>query len=285
MRVSPKSLILDLLSSVRGREMPVRALIAAAEVFGISAESLRVALVRLLERGLIARNERGQYGMAPAAQPVQSHVVSWTRIEDRLAAWRGAWVAVHTAGLGRSARAQLRRRERAMQFLGLRPLERDLWVRPDNLRGGVGAVRAELYGLGLEPAAPVFGLTDLDADTEARARRLWDASQLRRAYRDLTNTLELSAAHLPQLPVREAMVESFLLGGRAIRQIALDPLLPEPLVPAADRAALVDTLRRYDQLGRSCWRPFMEKQGAPHLRMPRRMPDLQPAQGLAAEGL
>jgi hypothetical protein len=65
------------------------------------------------------------------------------------------------------------------------------------------------------------------------------------------------------------MVESFLLGGQAIRQLALDPLLPEPIVAAADRAALVETMRTYDRLGRACWRPFMTSQGAPHLRTPR----------------
>ena len=53
------------------------------------------------------------------------------------------------------------------------------------------------------------------------------------------------------------MTESFRLGGQAIRQIVLDPLLPEPIVPAAERAALVAALRRYDRMGRSCWAEFM----------------------------
>ena len=53
------------------------------------------------------------------------------------------------------------------------------------------------------------------------------------------------------------MVESFLLGGRVIRQIVLDPLLPEPMVPAAERTALVDAMRPYDRAGRACWASFM----------------------------
>ena len=73
--------------------MPVRALVAAGEVFGISSESVRVALVRLLSRGTIERNERGQYRIAPAAEPIQRHVVSWTHIDERLVPWRGSWVA------------------------------------------------------------------------------------------------------------------------------------------------------------------------------------------------
>ena len=35
------------------------------------------------------------------------------------------------------------------------------------------------------------------------------------------------------------MVESFLLGGRVIRQLVLDPLLPEPILPVGERDALV----------------------------------------------
>ena len=53
------------------------------------------------------------------------------------------------------------------------------------------------------------------------------------------------------------MVESFLLGGRTIRQLVLDPLLPETLVPAAEREALVAAMRRYDRVGRASWARFM----------------------------
>jgi len=50
-----------------------------------------------------------------------------------------------------------------------------------------------------------------------------------------------------------------VLGGRMIREIVLDPLLPEPLVPAAERAALVAAMRDYDRLGRACWAAFMRE--------------------------
>ena len=269
MRPTPKSLILDLLSSLRGQEMPVRALVAAAELFGISAESVRVALVRLCTDGTVERNERAQYRLASAAEPVQRHVAAWTRTEERVVAWRGGWVAVHTAGLPRVDRARVRRRDRALQFLGFRRLESHLFVRPDNLKGGVEGVRDELYALGLDREAIVFGISALDPVTEARARDAWDAEGLRRAYRTTCAALARSTARLERLGEAEAMVESFVLGGRAIRQLALDPLLPEPIVPAGERAALVDAMRVYDRLGRVRWRGFMRSHGAPHLQTPR----------------
>jgi phenylacetic acid degradation operon negative regulatory protein len=266
---APKSLILDLLSSLRGQPMPVRALVAAAEVFGISPESLRVALVRLCSRGTIERNERGQYRIAAAAQPVQAHVAAWTSVDERLVPWRGGWVGVHTAGLERGDRTRVRRRERALLFLGLRALDTHLFVRPDNLKGGVDGVRRALHALGLDQTALVFCMAQLDPDAEARARALWDGMALGRAYRSTCATLERSAARLEGAPEREAMVESFILGGHAIRQLALDPLLPEPIVAVGDRAALLDVLRNYDRLGRARWRGFMKSHGAPHLGAPR----------------
>ncbi|HZP42919.1 MAG TPA: PaaX family transcriptional regulator [Candidatus Binatia bacterium] len=269
MRPAPKSLILDLLSSLRGRPMPVRALVAAADVFGISPESIRVALVRLCGAGTVERNERGHYRLAAAAAPVQRHVAAWTRTEERIVPWRGGWIGVHTAGAAGADRARGRRRDRALHFLGFRRLAAHLFVRPDNLKGGVPAVRDELRALGLDAGAVVFGITGLDPATDARARGLWDAAALRRGYRATCAALARSAARLAQLPEREAMVESFVLGGRAIRQLVLDPLLPEPIVPARERAALVDAMRAYDRLGRARWRGFMRAHGAPHLEAPR----------------
>jgi len=64
------------------------------------------------------------------------------------------------------------------------------------------------------------------------------------------------------------MVESFKLGGRVIRELVGDPLLPEPLLPVAERRALVTALRRYDRAGRRIWASFMARYGAPHIELP-----------------
>lgn len=268
MSPTPKSLILDLLATIGDHSMPVRALVAAGEVFSIRPESLRVALARLLEQGTIERDGRGQYRIARAARAVKQHVVSWNRIEERVTIWRGGWIGVHVASLLRSDRVRLRKRERALRFLGLRELDSGLWLRPDNLAGGIEAVRRELIDLGLDDNAPVFAITKFDESWEARARGLWDAETLRRGYREARARLEKSAARLPQLGDREAMVESFVLGGDVLRTLAVDPLLPEPIVPAGERAALVETMQEYDRLGRDRWKPFMREQGAPHPRTP-----------------
>ena len=68
MRPTAKSLILDLLSTLRGGAMPVRALVAAGNLFGLAENSIRVDLARLVARGIVERNERGQYRMTARAE-------------------------------------------------------------------------------------------------------------------------------------------------------------------------------------------------------------------------
>lgn len=267
MRPTAKSLVLDLLSTARRGAIPVSALVAAGDLFGLAENNVRVALARLVARRLVARDERGAYRLAPAAAAVQDQVSSWRRIEERVRPWRGGWVGVHTAGLPRR-RGAVRRRTRALAYLGFRELAPGLHVRPDNLAGGVTAVRERLRGLGLEPAAPVFALAELDEASDAQARRLWDGAALGRRYRALGAALAASGRRLARLDQRTARVESFLLGGRVIRQLALDPLLPEPIVAVAERRALVDAMLRYDRLGRACWSGALEHRGVAHERAP-----------------
>jgi phenylacetic acid degradation operon negative regulatory protein len=261
-----RSLILDLLSTLRRGTMPVGALVAAGELFGIPGGSVRVALARLLAAGRIARDERGQYRLGSAALPIQQHVSGWRELDRRGVAWDGRWIGVHLPPAG--ARAQRRRRERALRLLGLEALSPGLFVRPGNLRGGCAHVRDELRRLGLESEAPVFVLADLDPDTQARAQALWDAPALIAGYRASRSDLERSAAALPDLAETEAMVESFTLGGRVLQQLVLDPLLPDPILDTRERDALVDAMRDYDRLGRDCWADFLARYGVPHRQAP-----------------
>lgn len=268
MHPTAKSLLLDLLSTLRGAAMPVRALVAAGALFEIAENSIRVELARLTARGLVDRDERGQYRLAPRAAAVQGRVASWTRIDERLVDWTGSWIGAHTAALPRAQRSAAKRRTRAFEFLGFRELDAGLWVRPDNLRGGVAEIRRQLLALGLEEDAPVFAMSELDASATRRALALWDVSALKSGYRETRRALEASERDVPGMPLEQAMVETFLLGGRAIRQLAFDPLLPERILPAAERDALIRAMQRYDRVGRQCWRSFMRAHGAPAHRSP-----------------
>jgi len=262
---SPRSLILDLLSTLRGESMPVGALVAAGTLFGIPEGGMRVALTRLLAKRLVTRDERGRYRLGAGAAAVHRRVVSWRRLEERLRRWEGGWIGMHRRALARGRAGAAA--ERALRLLGFARLAPDLALRPDNLKGGIPAVREELVALGLEPGTLVFALSALDPVSEARARGLWDVAALRRGYARSCAQLAAGEARLARLSERAAMLESFRVGGRVIRELVHDPLLPEPLVPADERRAVVAALRRYDRAGRRAWAAFLARHGAPHVAL------------------
>ncbi len=278
MQPTARSLILDLLGTLGPRSAPVRALVCAGRTLGVAENGVRVALARLVAEGLAESDARGRYRLGPSAASVADSIRSWRRLEEAHRPWSGAWVGAHLAGLARASAPVRRRRARALRFLGFRPLTPGLEVRPDNLAGGVGAVRARLRGLGLDPEALVYSLDGLDAGDDRRARGSWDVRALVAGYRATRARLEASAARLEDLPREEAMAESFLIGGDAIRQLVLDPLLPEPILDARERRALVDAMRSYDRLGRRMWSGWLLGEATE--------PETCPAgvQGLAAAG-
>jgi phenylacetic acid degradation operon negative regulatory protein len=267
-RPTPKSLTLDLLSSLRGGSMPVSALVSAAGLFGIEENALRVAIARLLAAGQIARDERGRYRIGVAAAPIDRRVLGWRRAEESVQRWQGGWWLLHAGTLPPARAAGRRRRAQALRLLGFAALAPRLAVRPDNLRAGLAELHGELDLLGLEQGALLVRASELDPDTDARARLLWKGEELAQAYRRSLQALVASEARLARLPEEKAMAESFLLGGRVIRQLVLDPLLPEPLAPESERRALAQALRRYDRAGRRAWAGFLARHGAPHVATP-----------------
>lgn len=256
MKVNPKNLILDLMLAVGDKPMTARDAIQAGALFHISENSLRVTLARLSATGLIEVAERGAYRLGPAATDLAHEVASWRTMEARLRPWQGGYIAVHSGALGRSDRAALQRRERALQMMGFRPLERGLHIRPDNIEPDLDDVRQRLYKLGLDRDAAVFRASDLDPARETQAAQLWNGQALTQSYRQLRVQLEAWLGGADQLTLQAAARESFLLGGQAIHQLVFDPLLPQPFVDTTARHAFIQAVHRFDQAGRTIWDRF-----------------------------
>jgi len=272
-----RSLILNLLLASKDRSQSARETIAGCALFGIRENNVRVALARLVAEGLIEPTRRGVYRLGPRAAALADDVATWRIAEERVRDWAGGWITVHVGPLGRSDRVVLRVRDRALAMLGLRELDRGLYVRPDNLIGGVDEARERLHRLGLEPAAAVFVATGFDAEREARARKLWDGERLSLAYRTTRLELEHWRTHAGTLEPEAAAREAYLLGNEAIRQIVFDPLLPEPLVNVNERRALAAVVRSHDQVGRTLWQRLrLARDNADHAVAPPHSPQFAP---------
>jgi phenylacetic acid degradation operon negative regulatory protein len=252
--------------------MPVRALVEAGALLSIEQNNIRVSLARLYASGRIERDERGRYRLGPAVAAMSLRLRSWRDLGTKQRAWRGDWVAVHCPRLGRGPTR--RRRELALEMLGFRELEVGLSLRPNNLRGGVETLREQLRSLAtgneVSECAPgrVFLVRDLDPASDRAARSLWDDEHFVRDAEASLEDLRASEARLASLTSDEAMVESFLVGGRVLRQLVRHPMLPAEILPPAPRNDLLEAMKHYDALGRDAWALFLARHDVPHRALP-----------------
>ena len=253
--MTPKRLLLDVLAASPGHRLSVSALIAVAELFGISENHLRVTVARMRESGLLRSGGRGIYKLGPAALTLADAQGKWRFVLDSLVRWNGEWVAVHAAALPRTDRTAYRQNDRALGLCGFAPLRPGLWVRPNNLRGDVDGLRLRLSRLGLDSDALVFGMHGLGAH-EPPPHKLWDTTALDASYVELTAALRTSVRRLPKLSFEDAAREAFTLGGQAIHAILFDPLLPAPMVNETARRLLVNAMSEYDGAGHRIWKRF-----------------------------
>ena len=216
---SPRLLIMRLLTVADNHTLNISEAILAGRVFGITENSIRVTMARL----------------------VQSD---------------GSWIAVATGGLPRSDRKILRARDRALSLLGFRQLDKGLYIRPNNLHGGINGVRKRLLNLGLGKDAIIFKAGDFDALRQEKALALWSDMQLVTHYKEMSAQLNEWLANKDNLSADTALREVFMLGDAAIRSVIFDPLLPAPLVDEAARQQCFDTVRRFNDEGRRLWLAF-----------------------------
>ncbi len=255
---NPKTLVLDLLLAHAEEPMPVAHLLAAGALFGVTENHLRVTLARLVSADMVVSSERAYYRLGPSARNLAQDVGRWRQTRQRLRPdWAGDYVAVHTTP-PRSTRASTEERAhlRALHLLGFAEFAPGLHVRPHNLEGSLEDLRQRLQALGLLAQAPMFVVQSFGQAEQARVQTLWDGAALDRAYRHTREQLQQWMQDAHALPPSRAALESYLLGGDAIRQLIFDPLLPAPLVDAAAREAFIDAVIAMDRFGRGVWQQF-----------------------------
>jgi phenylacetic acid degradation operon negative regulatory protein len=237
----PQDLVITLLGSyVHGRHDTVWSggLVTLLEELGFSEGAARVALTRLVNRGLLVRVRQGRlvhYRTTPRAERVLAEgdlrIFSLGHPRDDGSHWTFLWHQIPEDR--RLDRGRLGRR---LRFLGFGSLQDSVWVSPHDHAEEVGELLEELAvteyaSVVLAPAASARGLGVV-------AERAWDVSGLAERYAAFT--AEFSSYVAGALTDRQA----FLVRTRLIQLFRvfpfLDPELPEELAPlAADRARAV----------------------------------------------
>lgn len=254
--LSAPELILSLADSAPQPRLTAANLVAAGALLGIDAGTMRVALGRLVKKGVLAQQTRGVYRLGGRGGELHRRVLGWHRVEEQLAPWDGRWLGVFSGHLRRSEKSSLRARERALRLKGFADARPGLAVRPANLRIPLAELRRELTDLGLDVDALVLGIDATDPQHEFDPGTLWDLAALEQGYLDHLGRLIDSTARLAGLDVQSAARETLLVGRSVMRAILTDPLLPEAMVDTARRRRLIDAMIEYDRLGKRCWREF-----------------------------
>jgi phenylacetic acid degradation operon negative regulatory protein len=255
--IKPRSAILDLLSPRGRRPISAAAIVEACALFGISSNNTRVALARLVADGRLDKLGPASYALSEDAEYFNRRVLGWSQLDKLDKGWNTKWTMVHLQSPPSTRVREYARR--AYRFARVAEVNPTLAVRPDNLRLDHYDLRDTLITFGLD--GPFF-VSCADVDdyvAEQWVLHLWHTDRLRAAHNRMAARLEASLVRLGRLPFEKALVESFIVGGEAIRALVLDPLLPEIFMPGRERNFVLKLMRAYDQVGRALWRQFNER--------------------------
>ena len=247
---------LSLLAGVRGEALSAPALVGAAELLGVSANAMRIALSRLVASGDLTSQARGMYALSPERLAAIAHVHHYRTGFAPRVRWQGGYCGVLAGHLSRSQPARVRRRESALALTGFREYRPGFFVRPDNLEGGRTVLAEHLARLGLDDDAELVSLA-LDPEQARRLVRLYDVDADAARAVSLCAEVDALLATMDQRAPRKLAAETFWLGDEVLRFLARDPLLPEGLGHPAPRRALADAMSRLDQSAYALWRTII----------------------------
>ncbi|WP_328618013.1 PaaX family transcriptional regulator [Amycolatopsis sp. NBC_00355] len=259
---SPQELVVTLLGSYvhprETRRVWSGGLVAVLAELGFSDGAARIALTRLVRRGLLTRHREGRtvhYSLTRRAVALLAdgdhRIFSLGRRERAAGEWTVLWQNIPETR--RQARERLVRR---LRFLGFGPYADGTWIAPHDREAEVLALLGELDVT--EHAGLLLGRPSAALDVRRFAGRAWDLDELAARYTAFVGQFGRypgeDLADRTAFDVRTRLVHTF----RAFP--SLDPELPAELVPAPDhRAAAVELFHDlYTALAPAAQRHFDE---------------------------
>lgn len=227
--LSARSLALSVLLGSHPPQMPARALVDLARLFGIAGGTMRTALSRSVANGEIVA-EASQYRLTERLLERQRAQDAGRRSPpDR---WDGRWhtVIAATDQRGLADRRRFRSVMDNHRFGELRP---DIWMRPANL----AAPAAEHDWI--VTTAHVRGI-----DADQLAGRLWDRPAIGATARNLLDEMDRCRNDCDWADVT-SIPELFVVSAAVVRFLRSDPQLPVELTPADSPVA--EVRHRYDR--------------------------------------
>jgi phenylacetic acid degradation operon negative regulatory protein len=234
-------------------ELPVRLLVATAELFGITEGTARTALSRMAAAGE-AEGDGTSYRLAGRLAARQDRQRVSRRAETR--PWDGSWELAVVDGDGRRAAADRASLRDALTILRLAELREGVWARPDTLdvhRSPDAAAVAARWCRWWRAARP---------EPAPDAGTLWDLAGWAATARELMAEMVEQQVPLDRHD-RGALAGGFVTSAAVLRHLQADPLLPADLLPAGwPGDGLRATYDRYDAAYRAVLREWFAESRA-----------------------
>lgn len=238
----------------KGRKVKAAHMVLACSLFGVSENSARVAMARLVAEGQLKSAGRGVYTLGKEAVYTGQDIQSWSNRLTATCQWNGNFYAVFTAHLGRSNRKQLQARNKALVLMGFREFEQGLFVRPANLSIGLEGVLQKLHAQGVEKQCIAFEMVPV-SDTQTKTmQKLWEIRKLEKHYASHSKKLNDWMQGYTRMKLEKAARDAYLVGSQAIYEVRRDPLLPAEWINAAARQQFFESVLRFDETGTRVWR-------------------------------
>lgn len=249
---NPRNVILDLMGVNQPNPLDTSYLPLISDIFGITINNLRVALTRLVAKGLISNDGRSIYRLTPKAVAKRDFINRWQSDQASNQPWDKSWITCHLPkGTERSAR---KKTLLALEWYGFKPGLEQMWIRPNNLKLNLTELMSSLRELGLEPEARAFILSQVEDSLQTHwQNNLWLIKKLDQDYADLIQVLDNSLKTVKQNSLHQSLHETCVLGGEAIHLLAIDPLLPAEIRPSDKYQQLQKSMLIYEKMGREMW--------------------------------
>jgi phenylacetic acid degradation operon negative regulatory protein len=229
----------------QARRLALKDVVELGQLLGKPPQSVRSCVNRLARSGLLVREDSprkaARYRLSKKGESITGEIAAkFMRIHDIVEAkhtWDGTWTLVSFAipERIRHRRDELRAR---LKEIGFGPVAGGVWIVPGN---EADAVWNLADSLGVRRRVMVCVSKDVvlaGEPVQFAVSRIWPLSDLNRRYaamrRQLTRRIERMRSRIQKgspPDSREAFLEVFALFTEAAEIIALDPCLPENLLP------------------------------------------------------
>ncbi len=258
-KLNARHLVLDLLYASHNSTVSTKQMLCAADLLGISDNSLRVAVARLNQDQIIQSVERGIYQLIEKKFDTSFISLNKHPNMQTATAWDGKYILVYTGALGRVDRTALSKREKALRYYGFQELEQNVFIRPDNLQLGLNELKSAAVKFGLDQGARFFQVSEIDQHTHVSA--LWDIHGLHQTYLNISQEIEQWFESHEYLSLAESAKTAFYLAKSAVFSLRADPLLPEEWLDAPARQKFELAVRRMEEQGQQLWQQYFQQQG------------------------